>query len=91
MGICRPLYEKKGLISKYATFRCQSIMYPNIETYATACDGFPECVDQEDETLCSDEAILNKVLLATVIFIAILYLTLRLGSFFLHMFCKKED
>ena len=90
MDICRTSYEEKNLISKYATFRCQSIMYPVVTTYATACDDFPECVDKEDETLCSDDAILNKVLLATVIFIAILYLTLRLGSFFFQ-FCKKDD
>ena len=91
MNICRTSYEKKNLISKYATFRCKSIMYPIVVTYATACDGFPECANQEDEVLCSDEAILNKVLLATVVFIAILFLTLRIGSFLWQQFCKNED
>ena len=40
-------------ISQYATFRCKRISNSDLETYATACDGNPECMDKEDETLCN--------------------------------------
>ena len=35
-------------------------MYPTMEIYATACNDFPECVDEEDEKLCFDNAAISS-------------------------------
>ena len=81
LDICKERYQQNRVISKYATFRCKSIMYPTMETYATACNDFPECVDGEDEKLCTDDTALFIILPATMTFIALIYLTLKLGRY----------
>ena len=74
---CRELYTENNVISKYATYRCKSIMYPVMETYASTCNGFPECVDAEDESFCSDNTTLYIILPTTMGFIATMYLMLK--------------
>ena len=76
---CYKDYQNNKVIGEYATFRCQSIMYPIMETYATACDNFPECFGELDEQFCSDSKLANIVLLSTVAAIAFLYLSLKIA------------
>ena len=77
LDVCRDKYQETGVVPKYATFRCKSIMYPTMETYATPCDDFPECVDGEDEKFCANNTTLNIILISSVIFIALLYSLLK--------------
>ena len=54
-------------------------MYPIIETYATACDGITECLNEDDEKFCSGYSILKQILVSTSILIALMYLGLKFG------------
>ena len=65
-------------------------MYPTMEIYATACacNDFPECVDEEDEKLCFDNAALYIILPSTMGFIAILHLVLKFG---IHVFRRFKN
>ena len=87
LDVCFEKYKANKVISKYATFRCRSIMYPKMETYATACNDFPECVDEADEKSCSDNTALLIILPTTMAFIASMYLMLKLGRFTYHKEC----
>ena len=71
---CKNEYKLRQLLPETATFRCISKMYPIIETYATACDGITECLDEDDEKFCSGYSILKQILVTTSILIALLYL-----------------
>ena len=75
---CRDQYLQNNVISRYATLRCKSIMYPNIETFATPCDGFPECFDGLDEKQCTKD-LFHNIFIASVFFIALLYLSISFG------------
>ena len=41
-------YLKKKVVEEFATLKCKSIMYPQIYTLATVCDGIEECYDPKD-------------------------------------------
>ena len=49
-----------------------------METFATACDGFPECSGGVDENLCSNDS-LNQILFVSFLCIALLYLVITFG------------
>ena len=91
LDVCEKQYKENKVISKYATFRCKSIMYPIMEIYATACNDFPECVDGEDERLCFDNTALYIILPSTMGFIAIMYLVLKFGRYAFIMFQKRNQ
>ena len=63
-------------ISKHATFRCKRKMYPELETFATPCDGNPECNEEKDEKNCNQASSFIK---HSLISIAIIYLVLKYG------------
>ena len=90
LDVCYDKYKASKVISKYATFRCKSIMYSIMETYATACNDFPECADEEDEKLCSDNTALFIILPTTMAFLALIYLILKFGRFTYH-YCKERN
>ena len=89
LDMCKEKYQQNKVISKYATFRCQSIMYPIMETYATACNDFPECVDGEDERLCFVDSALFFIL--PMAFLAISYLILKFGRFLFNYYKKSKE
>ena len=49
LDFCKKEYQDKKLFEEYATFRCNSSMYPNMEIIATACNYVQECADGSDE------------------------------------------
>ena len=65
-------------------------MYPKMETYATACNDFPECVDEADEKFCSDNTALLVILPTTMAFIASMYLMLKFGRFIYHYYLLQR-
>ena len=67
-------------------------MYPEkMEIYATACDGFPECVNGEDERLCFDNTALYIILPSSMGFIAMMYLVLKFGRYIFRRFQKRNQ
>ena len=90
LDVCKEKYKANNVISKFATFRCKSIMYSKMETYATACNDFPECVDEEDEKLCSYNNSLIIILPSAMAFLAMMYLMLKFGRFLYH-YCKERN
>ena len=74
---CYQDYLEKGIITKYATYKCKSIMYPNMITVATVCNGEVECQDREDEpTSCEDQTI-EKMIFFSVLSAPVLYIYLK--------------
>ena len=67
-------------------------MYPELETYAVACDGFPECYGNVDENGCDSNG--SKVIIYSVAIIAFLYLALKYGRrlirFIIRMWGKNS-
>ena len=63
-------------MSQYATFRCNRTLYPELETYATACDENPDCYEGEDEKNCNQTTHFIKFSLASI---SAIYLILRYG------------
>ena len=63
-------------ISQYATIRCHRTLYPELETYATACDGIHECFKGEDEKNCNNTSDFIKISLVSI---SAMYLVLKYG------------
>lgn len=59
---CRPKYIEMKIIPPYATSRCRSPLYDNLEIYSTPCDGVIECSDgsDEDESFCNLLKVVNN-------------------------------
>ena len=76
VNLCFNDYLKKGIVTKYATYDCKSIMYPEMEIVATACNYDIECHDLSDESRCSDE-VSKDILIATTVGVAVLYLLIK--------------
>ena len=55
LDICYAKYVEKGIIQPYATSRCRSPLYDNMEIFSIPCDGVKECSDgsDEDESFCN--------------------------------------
>ena len=74
--LCSQRWVDAGVVEPYASFTCQSLMYPGMVTVATACNGIVECYDGSDERSCSDN--LSTYFFTTAIFgIILLYLILK--------------
>ena len=46
---CFHRYVELGIVTNYATLKCTSVMYPQMITLATVCDGIVECQNDADE------------------------------------------
>ena len=88
LDMCRDTYYRKKLIKPYASFICQSLMYPIMKTIATACDGFAECDGLTDELSCSSTNS-TPIIFATLAFL-FLYLILKIHRL-LNIQEKPED
>ena len=49
---CKNKYVEKFIVKEFATLRCPSKIYPNMETVATVCDDIIECHNWLDESDC---------------------------------------
>ena len=82
---CQNYYEERKIMSGCGTHKCESKLYSNIEIYAIACNGYPECVNDEDEKSCRDQTNFYLILYINTSLIAFLYL----GSKFAYIAYQK--
>ena len=73
--MCNKTYIENGHVAPFASFRCNSVIYPEIETIATTCNNVTECDKDLDEKDCSENPNTKYILIAAV--------CLSLGSFLL--------
>ena len=64
--MCRDIYIKSGHVARFASYRCKSKIYPEIETIATRCNDVKECDGDEDEKNCSDIAHTKQILVVAI-------------------------
>ena len=74
---CKNKYVERHFVEEFATLRCQSRIYPNMETVATVCDDIIECHHGEDEPLSCKTNDGNIYLAVSVFSILAIYLGLR--------------
>ena len=43
---CYDIYIHHKVVPHFATYSCNSLKYPGVDTVATSCDGVPECYDR---------------------------------------------
>ena len=74
---CREKYVYNKIIEEFATVRCKSLMYTQMTTLATACNGVKECFGNEDEESCDNDTFsLAWLLIASAGFI-VFYLIVK--------------
>ena len=76
--MCNKTYMENGLVAPFATFRCHSRMYPEIETIATRCNNITECDNGTDEMDCSENPNTKYVLVAVVCLSLCIFLGIKL-------------
>ena len=76
LDLCYHKWVETGVVEPYASFTCQSLMYPGMKTVVTACNGIVECYDGSDEGSCSDTLTIY-FLITTIIGVIFLYLFLK--------------
>ena len=86
---CIDTYEEKVLVKEYATLRCASKIYPNMETVATVCDDIIECHNMEDEPETCRKNDANLYLAISVGSILTIYLGLK--SYFSLMKRRRRN
>ena len=65
-------------------------MYPELDTYAVACDGFPECDGNLDENGCDSKE--SKIIgYSSAALIAFLYLALKYGTRLVRFIIEMRD
>ena len=77
-------------MDEYATLRCHSKIYPNMETVATPCDGVAECNGNKDEPTTCKKNNGNLFLGTSVVIILFIYLGLKVFYRFKRAGGKKE-
>ena len=83
---CYQQYIDKGVVEKYATYKCTSALYPGIITIATVCDGVVECLDASDEgSLCSNIDFYSTIFLTSVT------ITIAVAFIIFRVCCSEKD
>ena len=77
-GMCKLKYIEKRVVEPFVTFKCKSKVYPNIYTIATACNNIPECLNDEDESLCNIDKYTTWVLVFLASGTLALFISLKL-------------
>ena len=87
--MCNKTYIENGHVAPFASFRCYSKMYPEIETIATRCNNVNECNNDLDEVGCSENANTKTILVAAVCLSLGIFLGMKLPQI-IHFIRKSR-
>ena len=73
--MCHETFIKLKIVQPQAQFRCQSLFYKNMETFATPQNNLIECGDQSDEAVPRDYSTI--LLVTSTLIIITFYITLK--------------
>ena len=65
------------IIEPFASYKCTSLFYNNLQIYATPCNGKKECADGSDEAGCKDNKTTNIVIAVSTLTIFLIFVVLR--------------
>ena len=78
MCMDRDTYIKNGHVAPFASFRCKSKIYPEIDTVATRCNTVIECHEDVDEKDCSESTHTKNILVAAICLALGIFLGIKL-------------
>ena len=78
LDLCYAKYIAKGKIDEFATLRCPSKIYENMETVASVCDGIIECHGDKDEPMRCKTNNANTILASSIGIIIFFYFGLTM-------------
>ena len=76
--LCKETYFQKGVVKKYATYKCRSKMYPGLFTIATACDNINECLEDKDEVNCVNSSFTTPILISSLVGVLLIFAALKI-------------
>ena len=85
---CHEKKIKNKIFKPYASLKCRSPFYENMDIYATPCNGIKESVNGLDELRCGSSSESNKILGISSAFVALLIVVLRYHEAIKGLFSK---
>ena len=76
--MCRETYIEKRYVAPFASYRCHSKIYPEIEIIATRCNNVKECDGDEDEKDCSENPYTKHILVGAIFLSLCIFLGMKL-------------
>ena len=78
---CHKKYIENKIVERYASYRCKSIFYEDMDIYATPCNKIRECFDGSDEVNCKEDITTTYILLGTSFLLIALYISLKVYQY----------
>ena len=79
--MCKQIYFDKKVVNHFATYKCNSTMYPKVLTIVTACNGITECLDGKDEEFCNTDSVTTPILVAALLLVLGLFFVLIVSHY----------
>ena len=86
---CWRKYFEKKIVKQFASFKCNSAMYPKIYTIATACNGIIECFNGLDEEICNTDYT-TPILVVAIFLVLGLFFGLKIPHYMEFIKNKNE-
>ena len=74
---CHQHYINNGLLEPFASFECKSLLYKEMDIYATPCNNRTECLNETDEKDCENNNLMIT-LFVSLLMILVLYLSVEI-------------
>lgn len=74
LKLCHDKFIELKIIEPYASKRCTSPFYNNMDIYATPCNKIEDCADGSDESECQNNTKSNIILILSAVVVLLLFL-----------------
>ena len=74
LKLCHERFIDMKIIEPYASKRCTSPFYNNMDIYATPCNKIVDCADGSDESECQNNTKSNIILILSAVVVLLLFL-----------------